>query len=96
MLVVLVEFDLNEGTVDAFMPLMRKQARTSLDAEPGCHRFDICSAPEDPSRVLLYELYDDRQAFDTHLASAHFRSFDAEVAPMVAAKSVRFLTLEAP
>ena len=34
----------------------------------------------------------DRAAFDAHLATVHFKRFDAAVAPMVAAKSVRTLT----
>jgi (4S)-4-hydroxy-5-phosphonooxypentane-2,3-dione isomerase len=32
------------------------------------------------------------RVFDAHLATAHFKRFDAAVAPMVAAKSVRTLT----
>ena len=39
-------------------------------------------------RVFLYEIYDDRAAFDAHLASPHFRAFDAEVGPWVQDKQV--------
>jgi quinol monooxygenase YgiN len=41
--------------------------------------------------VFLYERYADRAAFDAHLASTHFRAFDAAVRGMVAAKSMRAL-----
>ncbi|MEM7522936.1 MAG: antibiotic biosynthesis monooxygenase [Pseudomonadota bacterium] len=41
--------------------------------------------------MFLYEVYDDAAAFDAHLASDHFKDFDAAVAPMVAAKTVRRL-----
>jgi (4S)-4-hydroxy-5-phosphonooxypentane-2,3-dione isomerase len=40
------------------------------------------------------EVYDDRAAFDAHLAAAHFKRFDAAVAPMVASKAVRILRRE--
>lgn len=73
---------------EAFHALMRTNARTSLEQEPGCRRFDICRNEDDPDTVFLYELYDDRSAFDAHLQSAHFKSFDAAVASMVLAKEV--------
>ena len=41
--------------------------------------------------MLENAVYDNRAAFDAHLASAHFKRFDPAVAPMVAAKTVRIL-----
>ena len=74
----------------AMMPTaMIANARTSLAEEPGCHQFDVCTDPARPDEVFLYERYTDRAAFDDHLASAHFKAFDARVAPMIAAKEVR-------
>ena len=85
---VCVTFRLHEGSAEAFRPLMLENARTSLAVEPGCQRFDVLTDPGRPGEVFLYELYDDRAAFDAHLASAHFRAFDAQVAGMVAEKRV--------
>jgi quinol monooxygenase YgiN len=51
----------------------------------------VCVDPKDRTSVFLYELYDDRAAFDAHLATAHFKKFDPAVAPMLAAKAVRTL-----
>jgi len=68
-------------------------ARISRDTEPGCRQFDVCVDPADKASVFLYEIYDDRGAFDAHLAAAHFKRFDAAVGPMVASKAVRLLNL---
>ena len=89
MYAVTVSFTVAQGRMVDFIPLMQKNARTSLAEEPGCRQFDVCSDPTAPDAVFLYELYDDRAAFDAHLASAHFRSFDAAVASMVSVKEVR-------
>lgn len=89
MFVVCVEFGLAEGTMEAFLPLMAEQAKNSLALEPDCHYFDVCRDPEGAPRVFLYELYTDAEAFQVHLQSDHFKSFDAAVAPMVASKTVR-------
>lgn len=89
MYVITVTFELREDARDAFLARVMQQARDSLGNEPGCRRFDVLTSPERPAEVFLYEIYDDRSAFDLHLASSHFRSFDAAVAPMIVAKSVQ-------
>jgi quinol monooxygenase YgiN len=87
--VVTVEFTIKAGHAAEFLPAMIENARASREHEPGCRQFDVCVAPDNENAVFLYELYDDRAAFDAHLASAHFRVFDARVAPWVESKSVR-------
>ena len=94
MYVVIVDFRIKPERVAEFMPLMLENARASRETEPGCRQFDVCVDPADGTAVFLYEVYDDRAAFDVHLASAHFKKFDPAVAPMVASKSVRTLRLE--
>jgi len=91
MYVVIVDFRIKPERLAAFMPLMLENARLSRETEPGCRIFDVCVDPKEKTSVFLYELYDDRAAFDAHLASEHFKRFDAAVAEMVAAKSVRML-----
>ncbi len=88
MYVVTVKFTLAEGASAAFMPLMHAQAKNSLSLEPECHQFDVCTDPSGPSTVFLYELYRDEAAFQLHLASDHFKQFDAAVADLVVAKQV--------
>lgn len=89
MLVITVTFDIGAPDVAAFTDLVRANAATSTSIEPGCRQFDVCTSPRTPGEIFLYEVYDDAEAFDRHLASAHFKAFDAAVAPMVRAKTVR-------
>ena len=88
MYVVTVTFTLSEGAPEPFMALMRAQAQNSLELEAGCHQFDVCADPADPRTVYLYELYSDEAAFQVHLASDHFKQFDADVADLVSDKRV--------
>jgi (4S)-4-hydroxy-5-phosphonooxypentane-2,3-dione isomerase len=89
--VIVVDFKIKPERLAEFMPLMLENASTSRDTEPGCRVFDVCVDPKKETSVFLYEVYDDRSAFDAHLASAHFKRFDAAVAPMLVAKNVRTL-----
>lgn len=85
---LVVTFRLRPGALSAFLPMVLENARTSVAEEPGCRRFDVC-LPESGDEVLLYEVYDDAAAFDAHLATPHFLSFDAATRDMVAAKDAR-------
>jgi len=85
MYAVCVTFKIHPGQMQEFLPLMVSNARTSRDEESGCQMFDVCVRGDE---VFLYEVYDDRAAFDLHLTSSHFRTFDAKVAHMVASKQV--------
>lgn len=89
MFAVVVTFQITPANEEAFLTLMLANAATSRTQEPGCLRFDVCTDPARPGEVFLYEIYTNAAAFDAHLASAHFIAFDAEAAPMIAAKSVR-------
>jgi (4S)-4-hydroxy-5-phosphonooxypentane-2,3-dione isomerase len=88
MYVVTVTFEVEPGHVEAFTAAMLTQARNSLEREDRCTCFDVCRDPDHPERIFLYEIYDDRAAFDDHLASDHFKSFDRTVAPWVRRKNV--------
>ena len=96
MYVVTVTFRFDPAQREAFLPLMLENARRSRDDEPGCRQFDVCVDDARPDTVFLYELYDDRAAFDAHLDSAHFRSFAAAVQPMLSDRVIETWQRAAP
>jgi quinol monooxygenase YgiN len=89
--VVIVEFTIHAEHADAFMAALLTNALASREGEHGCRQFDVCTAPGDRTRVFLYEVYDDKAAFDAHVRTAHFATFDRETAPWIAHRSVRLL-----
>ncbi|MGE0103395.1 MAG: putative quinol monooxygenase [Blastocatellales bacterium] len=86
--VVTVEFDLVPEHKDAFREAIIKNADSSFEIEPGCHRFDV-SFSEDGTKCFLYELYTDRAAFDFHRTTHHFLEFDRVSPPMIAGKKLQ-------
>lgn len=85
---ITVDFFLHPGALDPFLALIRENARKSLSDEPGCHRFDVLVQQGVPEHILLYEIYEDRAAFDFHAKSKHFTHFNAASAPYVRDKKV--------
>jgi quinol monooxygenase YgiN len=96
MFVVVVEFEVQPDARDRFLELIVENAATSRRLEPGCRQFDVCLDPNAPATVLLYETYDDRQAFDRHLTLPHFLAFDAAASSLVLSKRVRLFDRIAP
>lgn len=68
---------------DAFWSMVTTQAETSLSLEEGCRQFDVLHDETRPFEVFLYELYDDADAFEAHLASMHFLTFNSAVTRMI-------------
>lgn len=85
--VVIVTFAVKPMHREAFRDAILENASTSRALEPGCSVFDVCESA-DGSEVFLYEIYDSEGAFKEHLATDHFRCFDALVAPWVLDKRV--------
>ena len=96
MYVVTVEFAIDPAQWARFMPLMEENARRSRDDEPGCRQFDVCVDDARAGIVFLYELYDDRAAFDAHLAKPHFKAFAEATQAMITARSIRTMRRAAP
>ena len=88
MYVVTVEFVARPAFADAFLREMVANAAASREREPGGRQFDVCASAEDGD-VFLYEVYDDRAAFDAHLASPHFKAFNAATVDWIERKTVR-------
>jgi (4S)-4-hydroxy-5-phosphonooxypentane-2,3-dione isomerase len=86
--VIVVDFRLASGTRSQFRKLIDANARASCETEPGCRRFDVLEPKNDSDRILLYEIYDSRAAFEEHIKTAHFAMFDKASASLVQQKAV--------
>ena len=87
---ITVAFELVDGAFPEFYQMVSENASQSVAVEPGCLRFDVLTPVEAGAspQVFLYEIYRDRAAFDFHLASDHYRSFDLNTRDLVSKKTV--------
>ena len=60
---------------EEFLAAITTNAAASVRDEPGCHRFDVTAVEGDDDRFVLYELYDDADAFEAHKAAPHFAAW---------------------
>lgn len=86
--VVIAEFRIKPGQLQAFLELAYEDSRQSLANEPGCHQFDVLLAEDGAELVVLHEVYSDRAAFDAHTQMPHYEPFKQGSEPLLAADPV--------
>jgi autoinducer 2-degrading protein len=85
MFVLQVNIRIKPENVEAFMKKALENAREARK-EPGCRQFDVLVDPNDKTRVMLYEVYDDDKAFEAHQQTPHFKKYLAEAVPLLASR----------
>lgn len=76
--IVLVRLTVRPELLDEFERALTHNARESVAKDKGCLRFDVSQQYDDPSKWILYEIYDAPEAHAAHRQSPHFLAF-AEV-----------------
>jgi (4S)-4-hydroxy-5-phosphonooxypentane-2,3-dione isomerase len=84
---LMVQLEVRPEDRDEFLAAITANAAASVRDEPGCHRFDVTAVEGDGNRFLLYELYDDAEAFEAHKRAPHFAAW-REVADRVLTSQV--------
>ena len=90
--VLLVEFDVQPDSLEAFMALIDVNARASVEREPGCYQFDVMQTLDAPNKIVLYEVYASEQAFQEHMGMAHTQTFLTAAKPMLQGQWVLRMT----
>jgi autoinducer 2-degrading protein len=85
MFVLQVNIRIKPENVEAFMKKCVENGNAARK-EPGCRQFDVLVDPKDKTKVMLYEVYNDEQAFEAHQATPHFKKYVAEAVPLLASR----------
>ena len=70
-----VQLEVRPQDSEEFLAAITANAEASVRDEPGCHRFDVTAVEGDEHRFVLYELYDDADAFEAHKRAPHFTAW---------------------
>lgn len=85
MYVLQVTIRIKPENVDAFMKKALENAMAARK-EPGCRQFEVLVDPNDRTKIMLFEIYDDEAAFEAHQQTPHFKKYLAEAVPLLASR----------
>ncbi len=86
--IMLVEVAVRPDMLEEFERALLHNARESVAHDAGCVRFDVSQQIDDPTRWVLYEVYDSPAAHGAHRLAAHFLAYDAVAQRAVMEKRV--------
>jgi len=86
--IVLVLLTVRPDSLAEFEGALLHNARESVQHDPGCIRFDVSQQYDDPTRWVLYEVYESPDAHAAHRLSPHFLAYDAVAGRAVVDKTV--------
>lgn len=73
-LVLVVDVKIKPDCVPQLMAELEKNA-SAARGEPGCRQFDVIRDKDDPTKLMLYEVYADEAAFEAHQQTPHFKYY---------------------
>ena len=93
--VLAVSIRVKPENVERFMAVLLSNAREARK-EPGCRQFEVLVDTSDPTKMLLFEVYDDEKAFEAHQQTPHFKKYLAEAVPLLASRERQVLKRALP
>ena len=75
MYIIIAPIQIKDGYKERLMKEIIEDARSSVNKEPGCLRFDVIQDASDANRIWLYEVYKDAAASDAHTQMPHYIKF---------------------
>lgn len=93
MMVRIAEIEIEPKSLDAYLTILKEEAEASVQLEPGV----ICIYPmyqnDNPNQIRLLEIYANKEAYQSHLQTPHFKHYKTATLPMV--KSLRLVDMTA-
>ena len=88
-IVRLAEIEVEPSMLEDYMAFAKEVGETSMRIEPGVLTLFSMQSKEDPCKIYILEIYADRDAYQSHIQTAHFKKYKEGTAQMV--KSLKLI-----
>lgn len=78
--------------LEAFKQAARTLGQAAVQLEAGCLALYAVADQENPCRITVFEVYRDEAAYQAHLNSAHFASFQQQTRDMILTRQLSTVT----
>jgi len=83
MVVQLAELEVDPEQLEDYVKQLKIGIETSVAKEPGVLTLYALQDEKDPGRITVVEVYADQDAYESHIASAHFQTYKTGTLEMV-------------
>jgi quinol monooxygenase YgiN len=93
MLVRIAEIEVVAEHLKEYKAILKEEAEASVRLEPGVTAIFPIHRKENPTQITILEIYANREAYESHLATPHFQKYKTTTLKMV--KSLKLVDMEA-
>lgn len=83
LIVQLAELEVDPEQLEDYVKQLKIGIETSVAKEPGVLTLYALQDEKDPGRITVVEVYADQDAYESHIASAHFQTYKTGTLEMV-------------
>ena len=87
--VQIAEIEIDPAQLDAYKAAVREHIEAAVRVEPGVLALQAVSEKEDPTRIRVFEIYANVEAYKAHLQAPHFLKYKTATEKMV--RSLRLI-----
>jgi quinol monooxygenase YgiN len=77
------EIEIDPAQLESYKAAVAEHIEAATRVEPGIIALYAVSENDNPTRVRVFEIYRDQDAYRSHLETAHFKTYKATVEKMV-------------
>lgn len=82
-MVRLAKIKVDPAQLEKYNAALKEQMTTAIRTEPGVLVYYAVADKKDPSSITILEIYADTSAYQSHIATAHFKKYKETVKDMV-------------
>ena len=83
MLIITAKVTIQKGKSEEFLDAYRWM-RPQVLGDPGAILYELHRSADNPDTFVFYEQYKNKEAFDYHLSTDHFKALAARIDPLMA------------
>lgn len=89
----IAEIGIDSAYLDEYMAILKEESAASVRLEPGVISIYPMFQKESPTEIRILEIYANKDAYESHLQTPHFKHYKTTTLNMV--KSLKLIEMEA-
>ena len=93
MMIRISEIEINPNDLEHYIAILKEESAASVKLEPGVISIFPMFQNEHPNQIRILEIYKNKEAYESHLQTPHFKHYKSTTLQMV--KSLKLVDMEA-
>jgi quinol monooxygenase YgiN len=79
----IAKIKVDSSQLENYKLALQEQMNTAIQLEPGVLSYTVVADKKDPSAITIFEVYANQEAYQSHIATPHFKKYKETVKNMV-------------